>query len=78
MWNLALKLSAVVIAILIAVLMVGMQYGVGIGIRTVDNMFVDVGTAPVVSWLIVGLAVIEVITLVVLFFFHRPAGSSGV
>lgn len=76
--NLVLKLSAVVIAILMAVLILGMQYGVGIGIRTVDNIFVDVGTAPVVSRLIVGLAVIEVITLVVLFFFHRSDGRAGV
>ena len=74
--NTFLKLCAVVIAILIGVLILAQQLGFAIGIRVNNNLFADeIGNLPVVSWLLVFLALLEVITLVVIVISHKSLRS---
>jgi hypothetical protein len=77
LFNVLLKLGAVVNGLLIAAVIVADQVGVGLAIRKADNIFTDqIGNITVVSWLLLALALFEFITLVLLALSYRSARST--
>jgi hypothetical protein len=77
LFDLVLRLGAVVIALLMAAVVFADQFGVGLAIRIANNIFADqIGDITVVSWLLIVLAFLEFITLVLLVLSHRAARST--
>lgn len=77
-YDLLLKVGAVVIALLMAAIILARQFGVGLGVQAArEHHYTElIGNLSIVSWLLIILTLFELIILALLFLSHRSTESA--